>query len=108
MNDLEKKLVNAVRHELKDSSSRSSASPHVGGTQSRVSTAEMQAQISQKLREGQVNDAFALALHQASQHQENLSLVIATCEMVSTWKFIFEIFELIIKTFICIYFEFFR
>ena len=81
INDLEKKLVNTIRREFKDSNSRAEASPNVsisGTSTAQPTLAEMKSHVSLKLSEGKVNEAFGYALN-----ANNLAIVVATCEMVN-------------------------
>ena len=80
--ELEKKLANVIRHELRQLSIQTPvahATPSPGTPNAApMSMAEIQAKIRMSLGERNFNDAFATALS-----ANNLAIVVATCEMVN-------------------------
>ena len=78
--DLEKKLTNVIRSEMRNITS----TPHAGSpatpspAASLTSVVNIEADIKQKLMEGKVNEAFSTALNAKS-----LPIVVSTCEKVN-------------------------
>ena len=78
--ELEKKLTHVIRNEIRDAATKTPVTPVTRATPnaSMPTFAEIQAQITTKLGEGLLNEAFSLALS-----SNNLAIVVATCEMVN-------------------------